>query len=239
MLDLAKPRAWAGSLTFVAVVAAFTFAFFWVLVAAGAREPNLARVAAVSVAVALTLEAIRRVRIGQLRKALADADDRTVVKVSVNGVEVGAIPEPVFVNMKLVVANDARNYMTQFATVLAAIWRHSVLTLTVTAALLGIWLAWECLVCPGDFARAILALTAAGHRQADAADALASELHSIATAIASIFAMFWMLLACARLTFGGPVSVSGAFRTDLHRRLCLIVGTPASGAVSLRRTRAA
>ena len=61
-----------------------------------------------ALAAALALEAIRRVRIGQLRKELADADDQAVVNISVNGVEVGAIPEPVFLNMKLVVANDAR-----------------------------------------------------------------------------------------------------------------------------------
>ena len=42
-----------------------------------------------SVTAALALEAIRRLRIGQLRNELADADDQAVVKISVNGVKVG------------------------------------------------------------------------------------------------------------------------------------------------------
>jgi len=239
MLDLAKSRAWAGSLTFVAALSALSFAFFWLFVAAGAREPNVARIAAVSVAAALALEAFRRVRIGQLRKELADADDQAVVKISVNGVEVGEVPEPVFANMKLVVANDARNYVTQFSTAIAAIWRHAVLALTITAALLGIWLAWQCLVCPDAFAHAILAFIAASSAHSVPVEALAAELHAVAAAIASIYAMFFLLLTCVHLTFGATVSVTGAFRADLHRRVCLIVGTPATGEVSLRRTRAA
>ncbi|MEM5330758.1 hypothetical protein VSR34_29770 [Paraburkholderia sp. JHI2823] len=239
MLDLAKPRAWAGSLTFVAALSALSFAFFWLFVAAGARQPNVARTAAVSVAAALALEAIRRLRIAQLRKELADADDQAVVKISVNGVEVGEVPEPDFANMKLVVANDARNYVTQFSTAIAAIWRHAVLALTITAALLAIWLAWQCLVCPDAFAHAILAFIAASSAHSVPVDALAAELHAVAAAVACIYAMLFMLVMCARLTFGAPVSVSGAFRADLHRRVCLIVGTRAAGDVSLRRARAA
>ncbi|WP_028214388.1 hypothetical protein [Paraburkholderia mimosarum] len=72
-----------------------------------------------------------------------------------------------------------------------------------------------------------------------AADALAAEPHAVPTAIASIFALLFMLLTCVRLTLGAPVSVSGAFRADIHRRVCLIVGTPTAGEVSLQRARVA
>ncbi|MCG5077273.1 hypothetical protein [Paraburkholderia tagetis] len=237
MLDLKKPRAWAGSLVFALSAAATALGVLWLLSLTTSRQPNVACIVAVSLAVGLGLEAIRRVKVAELRRNVAKADDRAVMKITINDIEIGEVPEPLFANMKLVVANDARNYVAQFSTILGSIWRHTVLTLAVTAALLSVYLAWQWLVNPADSARAILSFIASTETHGDPVQSLANRLHLVASSVASIFAMLYMLLGCVRMTFGAPLSVSGAFHADLQRRVRLILGTPSEGAMSFRRVR--
>jgi chromate transport protein ChrA len=161
------------------------------------------------------------------------------VKVSLNGVEVGEISEPVFATMKLVVAHDRRNYASQFATVAWAVLRYVFLALGATAALLGVWLTWLCMVMPGAVVDAVLAWLAARHAQSGSAAAIAAGLHSMATLLTNVFAMMLLVLTGARFAFGGPVPVAGVFRADQQRRIRMVVGTPASGEMTFRRVRTA
>ncbi|WP_321936206.1 hypothetical protein [Paraburkholderia sp. J8-2] len=239
MLDLKKPRAWAGSLVFVVAISAMALAVLWVLAATSGPHPNVSHIVVCAVIVALVMEGIRRAKLAELRRDLAKADDRAVMRVTLNGIDMGEVPEPLFVNMKLVTANDARNYVAQFYTILRAFWRHAVYTLAVTIALLFGYFAWKGLVAPADLARAALDLVASTEAHADPVQRLADRLHLIASSVVSIYAMFYMLLGCMRLTFGASLSISNAFHEDFQRRLRLILGTPAAGVMSFHRVRTA
>jgi hypothetical protein len=98
------------------------------LAATAGRQPDALQIIAYALIGALALEAIRLAKVAELRMAVAKADDRAVVKVMLNDVKIGEVPEPLFANMKLVTANNARNYVTQFCTILRAVSWQTVLT---------------------------------------------------------------------------------------------------------------
>ena len=123
MLNLKQRHAWAGSLALTVASSASAFAVANLPVAPSIDGSTALHIACCSLVFGLPLEGIRRAGLAKLRWIIKDADDRTLMKASINGVEVGEIPEPLSATMRLVAANDPRNYVAQFISVRVNFWK--------------------------------------------------------------------------------------------------------------------
>ena len=240
MLNLNKRRAWAGSIAFTTISSLLVFLLFAVPAMSQAGQVSVARLVCFSIVGGLALEGIRRVKLAQARRDIARASDAWVMKVEINGVGVGEIPEPLYANMRMACLNAPRNYVVGFFELLGALWRHAVFTLAVTLAFAGLYLLASCLLAPTGVAQAILSCVEATNAHADAATALGALLHAVAAALANLFALFYLLLGGARMAFMPPPALLSAFHSDLCRRIRMTLDIPVvSETMSLHRARTA
>jgi hypothetical protein len=238
MLDFKKRRPWAGSVIFVLAIAAIvSFAFIYLPIAASASVSATVRLACLAAAFAWSVEALRQFKLRKLRRDIADADDHTVLRIYINDIDVGELREPVYANMRLVVANDPRNYVKQFVSLARALFHHAYLSLIVTVLLVAIYALSEWLLFPHESARTLIAIVAAQSTHGDRVAALAGSIHTVACLIAWLYATSFVVSAGVRMLFAPTPLLLSAFHDDLYRRIRLLVGTPVSGTMSISRAR--
>lgn len=237
MFNLKKRRPWVGSAVFVLSIAAIVFAFIYVPTATTAGVSATVRLACVSLGFAWAIEGIRQLKLHELRRNLDAADDRNMLKVFINDIEVGEIPETVYANMRIVSAHDPRNYFTQFIAIATAVAHHAYVSFVATVLLIAVCTLGEWLLFPHESAGTLVAIFSQPAAQSDRVAALASVIHAFASTIAWAFATGFMVTAGARMIAGASMSLVGAFREDLSRRIRLIVGSPVGGALTVSRAR--
>ncbi|MBB6106464.1 succinate dehydrogenase hydrophobic anchor subunit [Paraburkholderia bannensis] len=239
MPDLKKRHPSLGSASFALATAAIVFCLVFFTRAAPPGARGLWHIVCLSLACGLASELLRLVWLHSLRRGIAAADDRIVMKVSVNGVEVGAIPEPVYARMRMESANDPRNYLAQAFTVVGALSRHALLAFGVTMFVIAAYFLECFLMFPQESTRELVTIFAQPAARFDHIATLAGLLHAIAGIIASLYGIAFFLIAGTRLLFCPPESLLSAFHNDLLRRVRLTVGTPVSGPISVFRARRA
>lgn len=176
-------------------------------------------------------------KLHELRRHLDAADDRNVLKVRSNDIEIGEIPEIVYANMRLVTAHDPRNYFSQFIAIATTVARHAYVSFVGTVLLIAVCMLGEWLLFPRESAGTLVAIFSQPAAQSDRVAALASAIHAFASTIAWTFATGFIVAAGVRLMSGASMSLVGAFREDLSRRVRLIVGSPVSGVLTVSRSR--
>jgi hypothetical protein len=237
-VDLKTRRAWPGSLAFTTVVSTSAFLLLGLPALAGNGQAGVARLALFAIVIGLAFEGARRMKLARMQRALDRADPGYVMKIQINGVSVGAIPEPRYANLRIACAKEPRNYVVWFCELMGALWRHAIFTLSVVTAFAGLYLIASCLLSPDSTAQAILACLNATRAHADSVSGLGSALHALAAALVNLFVLFYLTLAGARITLNPPVSLLPAFREDLQRRIRMTLAVPVVGHMTVHRARA-
>lgn len=228
---------WAGSLAFIVASTSVAFASIALFLPTTVDAGAIARRLCLALTIGLLLEAIRRAKLADVSREVANADDEVIVKVSINGVTVGELSEPAYAQARLAAANDPRNYVAQAGRLAVALWRHGMLAFAWTAFIVAAWLVITCLLAPDEFASDLIAYAASPASRVGHATALATALHDVAKLLAWSYGTVFVIAAGVRMQFGAPLSILGAFRTDVRRRVRLLVGTPVDGNLSLVWTR--
>lgn len=231
-------RAWLGSLVFTTAASMTAFLLFGLPALASEGQVGFATLVVFSISFGLAIECARRMKLAMLKRKLDRADASYVMRVEINGVHVGAIPEPRYASLRMACSNDPRNYLVWFRDLIGALWRHAVFTFSVTVAFAGLYLVAACLIDPEDAAQAILACLSASQGHAGSASALGTALHAVASVLVNLFVLLYLTLGGARMTFNPNLSMVQAFQDDLHRRIRLALNIPAAGYMTVRRARA-
>lgn len=237
-VDLKTRRAWLGSLAFTAIVSMSAFLLLGLPALASNGQAGIARLVLFAIAIGLAFEGARRMKLAQMQRALDRADPGYVMKIEMNGVSVGAIPEPRYAKLRMACAKEPRNYVVSFCELVGSLWRHAIFTLSVTAAIAGLYLIASCLLSPDSTAQTIVASLNATHAHADSVSALGSALHSVAALLVNLFVLFYFTLVGARITLNPPVSLLRVFNEDLQRRIRVTLDVPVVGHMTLHRARA-
>lgn len=227
---------WAGSLAFVVASTALAYASATLFLPASVDATVIARRLFLALVVGLLGEVIRRAKLAEVGREVTNADERVKVEVSVNGVQVGELSELAYGQARLAAANDPRNYVAQAGRLAVGLWRHGMLAFAWTAFIVAAWLVITCLLTPDEFARDLIAYAASPASRFGHATALATALHDVAQLLAWSYGTVFVIAAGVRMQFGAPLSILGAFRADVERRVRLIVGTTADGNLSLAWT---
>jgi hypothetical protein len=211
----------AGSVAFIAAVAACLFVFFVpVFYADGVLKP-----ACLAVAAALIVEMNRRSIIGGLvKRANRKAGTSARQAVYINDVRVGYIRETEVLAIKLEALRDPRNYVAQFANVIAFMCGGAAASLVLTPPLL-FWLALFCTwTAPETFQTAISAMV---HLQP-------ADLANFATTLILLSQIAFVIAVGLSFVFGFDLGLENVFRRAAHREIRLAIDCATDGEMALR-----
>jgi hypothetical protein len=211
----------AGSVAFTTAVATCLFGFLLpVFHADGALKP-----VCLAVAGALIVEMNRRTIIGGLvKRASRKTGTSARQAVYINGVRVGEIREADAIAIKLEALRDPRNYVAQFANIIAFMC-HGAAASLVLMPLLLFWLALFCAwTAPETFQTAISAMV---HLQP-------GDLANIATTLILLSQIAFVIAVGLSFVFGFDLGLENVFRRAAHREIRLTIDCATDGEMTLR-----